>query len=793
MIFWIKERNLMKKMKRGIAVLLAVLMLAAAAPTAMAVESAYLTRGEVADLLLNAADSYHPGIKRTDIIRGYADGTLHEDGAVTRAQALVMLQRAFGKLPTPVGDNARSGYTAENFKDVPAWAETELANVFQSGIVAGTTATTFSPNNRVTRHQMNLFIQRVYALEGTNLKDDFYATVNKTALDSSTILPGYSGTGTMMNLTIDVNQQVAELVREAAANPKTAGEQKISAFYHNIVNVDARNSAGITPIQPYLSAVNNAKTLGELMGANHTIYQNLGSSLLLSFGITIDAADSAHYILTFSGMSPALGAGGYANATDAQKTAYITYIQKMDELTGVSATQARKDAAAIWSCDAALATASLSEQELQDVDKTYNLFTMRQLQALFPHVDLQSIFEQTGLTQTDRIQVQDVNALKACAKLFDNGHLELLKAYCRIGLASGYGVYLSQNFTDAANQFNQDYAGISGSLSTEDVAAQYVQSLMSDYLGEAYVTRHFSSQAKQETEKMVKEILSVYRKRIQNLSWMSSATKAKAIAKLDTMTLRIGYPDTWQDTLKDANILPASQGGSFFVNMVAIIQSYRNRMIELQSTGVDRDAWALTPYTVNAMYDPSDNSINFPAGILQAPFFDVNASYEENLGSVGYVIAHEITHAFDNNGAKFDENGNAADWWTAEDYAAFQKLCTQVVKLYNGRETAPGITCDGALTLSENIADLGAMACITELEGQRAQPDYRTLYTAAAEIWCSSYPRAMRQYMAASDVHAPDKLRGSLVLQQFQQFYDAFDIQKGDGMWIAPAERVTIW
>jgi putative endopeptidase len=441
-----------------------------------------------------------------------------------------------------------------------------------------------------------------------------------------------------------------------------------------------------------------------------------------------------------------------------------------------------------------MAAACLNNQELGDVDKTYNLFTMDQLQKLFPNVDLKAVFAQSGLIQTNKILVTDVNGLKACASLCDDAHLEVLKAYCRLALGAGYGAFMNEEFTTASNDFNAAYMGISGTLSDEDTAAQYVQMLMEDYLGEAYVTRHFSAAAKADVETMVKSIISVYKERINALTWMSSATKAKAIRKLDTMKLNIGYPDTWADDLANAQILPASQGGTFLNNVVAINKAYHQKTLEEQKTNsVDKGKFAMSVYTVNACYDVNSNSINFPAAILHAPFYDVNATYEQNLGSIGYVIAHEISHAFDNNGAKYDENGNAKDWWTAEDYAAFEKLCDKVVKLYDGQEIAPGVTCNGALTLSENIADLGSMACITELESKRANPDYKALYTAAGQIFCITYPRELKIYLAQSDVHAPGKLRGSLVLQQFQQFYDAFDIKEGDGMWLAPADRVTIW
>lgn len=779
--------------KRIASVLLTAVMLVSSVQAALAAEPAYLTRGEVADMLVAAADDYNPGVKKTDILQGYSDGSLHEERSVTRAQALVMLHRAFGDLPTPVGDNARSGYPSANFADLPVWAAKDLQDVLSTGIVAGTSATTFSPNSYVTERQMELFIRRTYALEGTNLKDDFYAAVNKKALDSSVIQAGYTGTGSFNDLAIAVNQQVAQIIREAAASPKTEGEKKISVLYNNILNMDARNKAGITPIQPYLDALDHAKSLDELMTARNLVYREMGADLLLGFGLTVDAKDSNVYDLAFSAFNPSLGQSGYENATDSQKTAYLTYVTSLLKLVGTSEAGAKTQAGQIWDMESSIASKSLTSQECSDVDKTYNLYTMAELQKLFPNVDLNAVFAQTGYAQTDKIVVSDVGALKAGAAYFDGAHLELLKTYCRLELAMSYGALLNQEFTDVSNAFQQAYMGSSGSVPAEELAAQYVQSLMSDYLGEAYVDRHFSAKAKTDVEKMVKEMLAVYKERIQNLTWMQDATKAKAIRKLEAMKLNIGYPDTWRDDLKDTEFLTVAQGGSFFDNVVAISKAQRTLMIQYQKDGVDKTEWPMTPDTVNACYDNVSNSITFPAAILQPPFYDVNATYEQNLGRVGYVIAHEITHAFDNNGAKYDERGNATDWWTTADYSAFQNLCSRVVELYDGKEAAPGITCNGALTLSENIADLGAMACITEMEGKRAQPDYRALYTASAEIWCSSYPREMKQYLAQADVHAPDKLRGSLVLQNFQPFYDAFGITESDGMWLAPENRVVIW
>lgn len=785
--------------KRSAAACLAVLLLLTSLPTALAAPSDQpLTRGETAHILLDAAKDYNKNVTYQDILKGYPNGDLDESGSVTRAQALVMLQRAFGGLPEPKGDNARSGYPAANFTDVPDWAKAELQPVFNAGIVAGTSPTTFSPDSKITGTQLDLFLHRTYALEGTNLKDDFYATVNKTALDNSVISPGSIGYSAFTQVGEKVDAEVAGIIRDLVkTGGKTAGEKKLVALYQNILNIDARNQAGITPIQPYLTAIDQAQSIEELMTASDKLYQDTGVSLLMGFSLAIDNKDSTKYLLYFGALSPLLGQAGYEGAADAQKSAYLTYVRTLMTLVGQSEAAAATQADALWDADAKLAAASYNNQELGDVDKTYNLYTMAQLKALFPKVDLDQMFQRTGLTQTDKILVMDPGCLQACADLFDEAKtpdsLELLKAYARLNLANHLGGLLNQEFTDASNAFNLAYFGQDLSASLEDTAASYVQTMMSGYLGQAYAQRYFSAEAKQNVEKMVRDMLSVYRSRIQKLDWMSETTKAKALRKLDTMKLNLGYPDTWEDEYEGVEILPADQGGSFYSNVISMQLAGIKALPELQKEGVDKTAWPMSVCAVNACYSPTDNSITFPAAILQAPFYDVKASYEENLGSIGYVIAHEITHAFDNNGAKYDENGNAADWWTASDYAAFQKRCERVVSLYDGKESAPGIPCDGTLTLSENIADLGAAACVTEIESHQAKPDYAALYRSMAEIWASSYGREMRAYLAQVDLHAPDKLRGSLVLQNFSQFYDAFGITEQDGMWLAPEDRVTIW
>ena len=515
-------------------------------------------------------------------------------------------------------------------------------------------------------------------------------------------------------------------------------------------------------------------------------------SILMGFGLTTDLADSTRNIVTFASLYPSLGAAeSYADPNT--RAAYLTYLETMLTLGGRTAAQAEDEALAYFQLEQALAGHMMGREDAGDVDAIYNLYTFDQLQAMFPQVDLEAVRAATGFDAGGSILVEDPGLLEACAAYFDDDHLELLKTVMRLGVLNGFGGVLSRDFTEASYDLQEAMYGVSGRMPDAELAAQQVQAYLSDYLGELYVERYFSAEAKADVEAMIEDFRDIYARRIEALDWMSDATKARAIEKLEAMTVNVGYPDQWDTTMDAAEIRSAAEGGSYFENVLAMSRAARDAAVAGQFEPVDKGAWQMSVYTVNAYYDATANSINFPAAILQAPLYDVDADHTENLGGIGYVIAHEITHAFDNNGAKFDANGNAADWWMPEDYAAFQALCDRAVAFYDGVEAMPGIVCNGTLTLSENVADLGAVACITEAEGRSASPDYRTLYETAARTWRGSTTREMASYLTVMDVHAPDRLRGSRALQSCDECYEAFGIEPGDGMYLPPEERVQIW
>ncbi len=798
-----------KRRQRLLSSALAAVMALSLAVPAFAEEEpvqapAGLTRQETCDLLVEAAQDYNPGVSAGDVMKGDENGELFPDRPITRAEALLMLERAFGGVGTPTGAYAMSGYPAEEYADVPVWAASELEEVFSAGIIAGDGAGSMLPGAPVTAEELDALIRRVFALKGTNRKDDFYAAVNKEWLDNATLPQGYIGSGTLSEMSVLVDEQIAQLISSLAAEEQTPGtaEAKIAALYHSILDTETRNAQGVEPIRKYLDAIDAAQTLDELVAVDSRMCDEIGVVELMLFSLTVDFVDSTQYVGYFGTFSPSMEKSFYAEPDEALTQAYLDYRAQILEIAGYEHDDAVAQAKLVYDAEAMLSEAMLTPEQQNDLMTIYNLYTLDELQAVFPNVDLQKYYAASGLKTTDVFLVTDVGLMEALASLCDDEHLDTLKALVRKELLKDLGSYLSLDFADASVAFNCIYYGVSEEdivVPLEQTAAAQVQEMLSDYLSRAYVDEYFSAEAKADVEDMVRDFIAVYKERIMALDWMSDESKAMAVKKLDNMGVKVGYPDTWETPLDDVEFTDPADGGTYFSNYLSVVEANKDFLAEMEGTEVDNSEWAAAPYTVNAFYNPSANDITFPAAILQAPMYDVNNSREENLGGIGYVIAHEITHAFDNNGAMFDEKGNLvaseenpAGWWTVEDYYAFADRCAAVAAWYDGQESVPGVVCDGSLTLGENVADLGAARCITEIASREEEPDYEALFEAIAKSWAGCGIRSYHEMLAEQDTHSPDKLRVNRVLQTLDQFYETYDIQPGDGMWTEPESRVSI-
>lgn len=787
----------MMRLRQWLAVFLAAVMVTTTTAWAAPAQEEYATRGEAVEMLLTAADDYRPDAQKSDIIKGYGDGQLHEEQPVTRAEALIMLTRAFGGFPELKGNNLRRAIPREDFTDIPKWAEAELEPALEAGIVEGTAPGKFSPDEPVTEQQLELWIDRVFTLYSTNLKDSFYSTVNKDGLETLTIQDGQSSAGTIDDVINLVDEQIAEVIADAVNSDPEPGspQEKIKILYDNIMDMDARNAAGYDPIKPDLAAIDAIDNLEDLQTTELLGGTELALGLFVGFGVGIDSLDSNVYSMNLVPASAPLSKQTYTGGNDTQKQAYLKYITTLLTLCGWDEAQAARDAQAVFNFDAKLSAASLSPADQYDLEKIYNVYSYEDLCSEFPTVDINAVYEKVGYQPTDTVIVGDVGLMECVSGLLTEENLDMLKLYLKVGLVKyGAGMF-GEDFREATITYTQELFGISGSTPLETVAATRGSDYLYDYVGEAYAEKYCTEQMKEDITEMTHDIIAVYKERIQNLTWMSEETKEKAILKLDHMRINVGAPDydTITSAMDNAQLKSTADGGSYFDNMIEISRAVQMEDVRLFGTPVDKDQWITTPQAVNAFYMPSFNSINFPAAFMQGEIYSEDAAYEENLGTVGTVIAHEISHAFDSSGSQYDEQGNAANWWTEADAAAFDALCQDTIAYYDGQEAAPGIVMDGALTLTENIADLGAMACATAVGEKTEGFDFEAFYKSYANLWLSTSSRETVQYYAESDTHSADAIRVDRVLQSTDKFYEVFGIDADDGMYVPPEERVHIW
>ncbi|MGL4799623.1 MAG: M13-type metalloendopeptidase, partial [Cellulosilyticaceae bacterium] len=352
--------------------------------------------------------------------------------------------------------------------------------------------------------------------------------------------------------------------------------------------------------------------------------------------------------------------------------------------------------------------------------------------------------------------------------------------------------YLSQEFVEAGDTYVATVMGIKGERPIEQKAFQAVNMAFTEEIGRLYVEKCFSEEAKADVKAMVDEIIATYKKRIEKLDWMSAETKENALMKLDKMKVKIGYPDKWEsfDGLK---LKAYKDGGSLVDNMLSIQRFFREQELEEVNKPVDKGQFLMPPQMVNACYSPLSNDITFPVAILQPPFYDIDAKKETNMGAIGVVIAHEITHAFDNTGARFDGDGNLANWWGEEDYKRFEEKAKKVRDYYGKVEALPGQYINGDLTVGENIADIGAMACMLDMMEDLPDADYKAFFESWATVWRSVAPEAFRVQLLQRDSHAPNKERVNEVVKQFEAFYETYNITEKDGMYLETEERLSIW
>lgn len=737
------------------------------------------TVGELADYFVKAADGYNASVNREEILEG-----LKVSGKATRIEMLVIAARAFGELPEPGAYAKLTAASAPDMSDVPKWAGGSLQNMASKGLLAASDLEAGDKKDTASIKEAAAIAARFYAFYGNNLKDDFYTSVNQQQLNTLPIPKGQESAGGSASVSANTDKELKDLITELINNKKEYAkgsiEQKIRDLYETCEDRETRDKEGIKPLKKYLDAVDKADSFSELNAAIARAVDELGmyaNGLFLSIPTT-DLTDSTIKVLQLMTPASELPEEEY---DDPDGKAYKKHKDDLTEkLTAVGEKKedAERHAENIMKFEKSLA-AHMSEQDDSGEIKEQKYYTPESLDKMMPHAEIGVFLSAVGLRSDVKMLVFDEKQFEEYTKWFKDKNLELFKSLEKIALLEGFSSFLS---SDLAEKFG--YTGVESG----DTA---VQSYLPEELGKLYTDRYFNADSKAEIEKMVHMMIDTFKDRVTRLDWMSDETKKEALKKLDSLTVLIGYPDKWE--FSNARIRGLEEGGTYFENAAACEAAKHKRQMEELNQPADPRRFALSAFMVNAAANRNTNTLIFPAGILQAPFYDRNASFEQNLGAIGSTIAHEITHIFDDGGAQYDSRGNLNDWWNKKDYSHFKNLCKKAEEFYNGREVVPGAGADGRENLSENIADIGGIACTLEILSKMKDPDYDAFFRSYANQWVKVADYSTLAESTETDTHAPNKLRCNLVLTNFQEFYDTYGISEGDGMYTAPEERIQIW
>lgn len=628
--------------------------------------------------------------------------------------------------------------------------------------------------------------------------EDFYEAVNYAFLKEKEIPADSNNWSYFYDLDNQAFEILDEILKETVAGRSEhiqgSTQQKIADLYLTSINIEERDKTGLGALNVYLEKINGAGNVQEYAEAVLFMGRDLGLNSSLSFFPGIDSKDSTKYAVYLT--APDLGPGKETLEDAAQSDLmgeYEAYIAALLTTAGRTPEAANTSAAQILAFQKDVASAALPLNDAGNPSFTYHVYTKQELAELFPLLDMERTLSAGGHENTERFIVEQPETEKKLSHYFTEENLPLLKDYSTFCLLNDLAEYLPSDIRNAKLSYHKALRGNRDIKADERLAGELVQNLLPFEFGKLYVDARFSLEDKTKVTLMVNEIITEYGSMIDGLDWMSETTKESAKKKLATLDIKIGYPDVWPDYTKSADILPAEKGGTLISNTLEVLKAKSTYDWELTKGPVDRSMWGMTPQTVNAYYNPSVNEIVFPAAILQAPFYSASASKAENLGGIGTVIAHEITHAFDNTGSQYDENGNFNMWWTEEDNKKFKALTDQVVVYYDGFEGFEDRYVNGSQTLGENIADLGAISCVTDIIGDDTE-QLKALFRQYAKIWAGKYTDESMILRLNTDVHSPAKVRVNAVLSSTDAFYKTYsELQEGDGMYVAPEKRVKVW
>ena len=632
-------------------------------------------------------------------------------------------------------------------------------------------------------------------------QEDFYQYACGGWMKANPIKAEYSRFGTFDKLGESSREQVKSLVENLDVKnaPQGSITQKIGDLYAMGLDSVRLNNEGATPIMEDVKKINTTKRedIIDLMSSM------IGVSAFFGTGVDADMMNSNMNTMYWQQGGLGLGDRDYyiedSENIKAIREAYKTYLKTISSLIGYNEEEQTRFVANVMSIETALAKAAMTREELRNPMASYNPMTIEQISQQYPNVDLSRYFKNQGLSNVSVVIVGQPKSFAAVDSIMKNASEQELRDYITAGYISSAANFLSDDFINAEFELSKVVSGVQQLQPRWKRALSVPNGMLGEAVGQLYVEKYFPQSSKDKMLELVNNLKVALGQHIENLTWMSEATKAKAQEKLATFTVKIGFPDEWRD-YSGINIDPKK---SYWENIKAAIKFNLDFNLADYGKPVDRNRWYMPPQTVNAYYSPLTNEICFPAGILQAPFFNPDADDAENYGAIGVVIGHEMTHGFDDQGRQFDKDGNLKDWWTAEDAEAFNKLADQLVAQFDEIIVLGDTHANGRFTLGENIADQGGLrvaftAYQNSLKGKERKeidgftPEQR-FYLSYANVWAANIRDEEILSRTKTDPHSLGRWRVNATLRNLQPFFDAFNVKEGDKMFRTTDDRVVIW
>ncbi|GEJ46126.1 endothelin-converting protein [Chryseobacterium sp. ON_d1] len=636
-------------------------------------------------------------------------------------------------------------------------------------------------------------------------QDDFYNYVSGTWMKTAKIPSDKPTWGSFNKLAEDTDNNSMTILNSLLKDKFADGSEgkKIQDLYATYMNMQKRNADGIKPIQENLNKIDAIKNMADLQNYLVSVTKD-GENVLYGWGVDADLKDSKMNAVYLGNASLGLGRDYYQKVNEKNTEAiaeYQKYVASMlKELGYKNADEAAKS---IVNYEKSIANTYLTNEQSRDNTLQYNPQTMAELSSLVKGVDIPGYLKKVGVN-TDRVIIGELGYYKNFDKLVNAQNLSVIKDYLKFHMINGSAAYLSENLGNMRFAFYGKYLrGQQEQRALNKRGYELINGSLGEAFGKLYVEKYFPAEAKAQMVELIDYLKKSFAVHINNLAWMSSTTKEKAMQKLNKFTVKVAYPDKWKDYSK-LNIISEAKGGSLYKNLQNIAEWQYNKDLAKIGKPVDKTEWGMTPQTVNAYYNPVNNEIVFPAAILQPPFFNPKADAAVNFGGIGAVIGHEMSHGFDDSGAQFDADGNLVDWWTPEDKANFEKATKALASQYDKYEPVKGTFVNGTFTNGENIADLGgvniaydALQMYLKDKGNPGKisgftQDQR-FFLSWATVWRTLSSEKYMINQVKTDPHSPGYFRSFGPLINVDAFYKAFDVKKGDKLYKAPEDRIKIW